>query len=234
MSNTGSYYFQLPEIIENDRCRIYVSVFNLSIPYSFYNINQNNNILYYQVLGVPSGISTLTIPYGNYTAYNLVKYIQENLQNGLTISYSNITHKVSFTHTTNNFKLLVTGSSILEVLGFTNNMVYNSTSYSLVSPYVLNLNTNNCICIMTNIETPNITSCALNNRKVLLSIPVNCNPNEYISWNNNGSLYRINTYSNILDYLEIMIVNQHHQLLDLNNVPFIITLDCISVLELEG
>lgn len=234
MTNTGSYYFQLPEIIENDRSRIYISVFNLSIPYSFYNINKSNNVLSYQVLGTPNGIINLNIPYGNYNEYTLTQYINNNLQNNLTVSYNSITNKMTFSHTTNNFKLLVNQNSILEALGFTNDVIYNSIDYNLVSPYVVNLNTNNCICIMTNLETPNITSCAINNRKILLSIPVNANPKGLITWNNNGSLYRINTYTNTLDYLEIILVNQHHQLIDLNNVPFIITLDCVSVLELEG
>ena len=232
-TNTGSYYFQLPEIVENDRVRIYINVFSASIPYSFYNINNNNNLLAVQVLGVQNQYQSLYVPYGNYTAYTLTQYINSQLNNNLTISYSSITNKVTFSHATNDFKLLGS-STILGVLGFKESTLYNSISYSLTSTYVVNLLTNNCLCIMSNFETPNITSCALNNRKVLLSIPVNANPNQMITYFSNGSNYRINTYTNIIDSIEIMIVNQHHQLVDLNNVPFIITLDCISVVELEG
>ena len=42
----------------DDRYSIHLSVINLSIPYSFYNINSTNNVLFYQELTSPSVTNT--------------------------------------------------------------------------------------------------------------------------------------------------------------------------------
>jgi hypothetical protein len=51
--NTGECYYYLPVGNINSQNHLYVSVLSASIPYTFYQVNSNNNRLYYYVETVP-------------------------------------------------------------------------------------------------------------------------------------------------------------------------------------
>jgi hypothetical protein len=102
-------YFEIPS--DNT---IYLSVHHAVIPYSFYNVNQNNNTLSYVFGG---SIITGTIPIGNYTANTLLTALKTLLP--LTVTYSSITNKFTFTHATLNFSFLKANSTCLGLMGFT-------------------------------------------------------------------------------------------------------------------
>ena len=101
---------------------LFVSVVHTNIPYSFYNINSNNNFLSYTINSITY---TLTITKGNYNALNLVSFINSNLQTGFTCSYNSITNKITFTNSTLEFQLNI-NSSILGVLGITSSNLISS------------------------------------------------------------------------------------------------------------
>ena len=78
----------------SDKYTIYLSVVNAVIPYSFYNVNSTNNILYYQELTSPTVTNTtIFIPYGNYNVNQLATYLAQNLPR-TNVSYDPIKNKL--------------------------------------------------------------------------------------------------------------------------------------------
>ena len=121
--------FNLPLIEIPDGFHIYLSVVSCLIPFSFYNINNSNNNLYYSFDS--STMTNLTIPIGNYNVNDLVKYFKSNMV-GFTISYNQNSNKLTFSHSLNNF-MFMSNSTCLSILGFNDNTTVISTSLSLTS-----------------------------------------------------------------------------------------------------
>jgi hypothetical protein len=69
--------YNLPLIEIPDGFHIYLSVVSCLIPYSFYNINNRNNVLQYSFDGIT--INTLSIPIGNYNVDSLLSALKSNL-----------------------------------------------------------------------------------------------------------------------------------------------------------
>jgi hypothetical protein len=74
-----------------------VSVLSASIPYTFYQVNNNNNRLYYYVGTVPY---TIVVPAGNYNVYTFISTLN-NLMTGFNTTYNAVTGKLTFTNTNN-------------------------------------------------------------------------------------------------------------------------------------
>ena len=99
-SNNNLYNFILPNLEIADGNYIYLSVQYASIPYSFYNINTTNNTLNYTLNAVNY---TVTITSGNYNITQLITFLKSSMS-GFTISYNSLTNKITFSHSTYNFK----------------------------------------------------------------------------------------------------------------------------------
>ena len=107
-----------PQVIPSYRLRdiTAISVLEAQIPYTFYTINANNNLLYMRPYSGSTGLGvlTLTIPPGNYTSTTIGPAIVAAVSAGITpifasnfsVTYSTLTGKLSFTHSTNFFDLL--------------------------------------------------------------------------------------------------------------------------------
>ena len=209
--------FELPNIKIKNQHHIHISVANAIIPYSFYNVNSSNNILYYIINGIPS---TLTILPGNYNAIQLASYFASNMVN-FSCSYSSITNTFTFTNTVNDFTFSFV-SSCLKTLGFYNIDTVSSNK-TLTSVFCANLQSNQCIHIKSNFLTGNINSSNIYLQDTLCSIPINTAPNSNIVFFNTED-FSTNLYSNILNDIVIKIVNQDNFILDLNNLDWSITL----------
>lgn len=107
------------------------------LPHSFYIINSYNNKLFYTI----GSMFSITIPEGNYNAFNLMTTMQSLfLANGHTITptFNRINGKITYTGTTN-FTFNASNSTILKVLGFLPSINSSSISNVLASPFPLNL-----------------------------------------------------------------------------------------------
>ena len=127
---------QLPDLtFHHDHIQqIYLSVAHCEIPNSFYIVNYTNNFI------VVNNI-TYTIPVGNYNASNMITAILALLPVGFSISYSNITNKYTWSHTS---AFTINASSpaclINSVLGLGSVDIVSSVSfpYTAVLPFVVN------------------------------------------------------------------------------------------------
>ena len=83
-----------------------IAVRNAQLPVSFYTINMNNNVLYYNILTVDYFI---TIPEGNYDAFQLIDELKRQFllnTHTFTITFNSIDGYLSFSNSTNNFIFL--------------------------------------------------------------------------------------------------------------------------------
>lgn len=196
---------------------IFISVTSCNIPYSFYNINSNNNVLSYTINSITY---SLTISQGNYNALNLVSFLNTNLQSGLSCSYNSITNKITFVNTLYDFTINIT-STCLSILGFKNNLI--SLSKKLIGDLVLNLQTVQTIYMITNLTVGNLCVCNLNKTNILASIPITTGPNTNIQYiNQNG--FKNNLYNNVINEIHLKLVDEHHKAIDLNTLHWSCTL----------
>ena len=101
----------------------YVSLNELTIPNTDYNISKNNNTL---VLTDKTGTNTpFTVTPGNYTVSSFMTALNAAFQaattvsfRGIVVTYSDITNRFPFTHSSSYFLRIVSTSTMNSVLGF--------------------------------------------------------------------------------------------------------------------
>jgi hypothetical protein len=208
--------FDLPSIEIQNQHHIHLSVVNAIIPYSFYNVNDSNNILMYVIDNV---LFTINISQGNYNSIQLASYLQSHMQN-FTVQYNAITNKFLFKHSSSDFELSCL-STCLKMLGL---ILIVSTDKQLHSYYCSNLSPVQCLHIQSNFLTGNINSSSIYQQNTICTIPVNAAPNSNIVYENNGSVFTSNLFSNILNDIVIKIVDQDNNILNLNGLDWSITI----------
>ena len=212
--------YNLPLIEIPDGFHIYLSVVSCLIPYSFYNININNNVLQYSFDGI--NLITLTIPIGNYNVNSLLSALKTNISSAFTITYDNIKNKFTFTHTTNDF-MFMSSSTCLQILGFNNNITILSTSLSLTSINCVNVYSIRSIQVNSNLITYNINKVQKNNFCILCSVPITCTPFSLIEYINRTN-FKTNLFLNKISNIKIKLTDDNGNLIDLNGCHYSLTL----------
>jgi hypothetical protein len=225
-ANADKYYnnsvsdceFLLPPIEIPDGFHIYLSVQNVSIPYSFYNINSSTNKLSYTL---NNSVIILTLINGNYNITQLVTYLTSIMSN-FTITYNIITNKLTFVHSTYDFTFN-NASTCLLMLGFTSLISYTSSSLSLISVNCVNIQSIKRINLASNLITYNINKSTTNNYSILCSVPVNKPSFSVIEYNNLNN-FRTNLFINNISTIKIKLIDENGNLIDLNGCHFCVTI----------
>lgn len=217
---TSNCIFHLPPIVKPKNSRIYLSVESASIPYSFYNIDGFNDTLIYSVGGGSNIV--ITIPQGNYNVTTLRTYLLTAMPN-FTITYTSMNNTFTFTHSSNDFSFK-SNSTCMEILGFEENFIHDSSSRSLTSSCSINLFTIRNIYIQSNnLIVDNINHATPNNSSILCSIPLTTGQNSIINYTNNNIQSRIDSVRNFT-LLHLCLTDQDGDILDLNGVHWSCTL----------
>jgi hypothetical protein len=211
--------FQTKNILPNNTNVIYneCCVQNLTVPISWYIINEYNNILNYTVDTVPFSIF---INYGNYNGQSLIELLQTLfLNNGqtMTILLSQTTGVLTFIISSGIFVFL-SSSSCREILGFTSTL--SSASNQIKMTYPLNLLGSQKLCVYSS-ALVNHNSDPYGN--IILTVPINQTQNSMLSYENKSGHSFILGIDNV-QQIDISLKNEQGQFLDLNNIPFSITL----------
>lgn len=235
-NSTSSCTFNLPNIEVRQDEKAYVNVKQAVIPFSWYNVNETNNILN-MLIGIHS--YSISIPFGNYNINQLISYLSSQFLNfpgndkGLTIAYSIQTNKLTFTHIHHTLQLLAT-STCFELLGFNENTQYNATNtsgtiYVLTSVNGINLFVVRQVYIASdNFILNNVNASNPNDSNILASVSVTGNPNSVIQYENTTTRHLIHHLNNITN-LQIKLLDQDSDLLNLNGVNWSVTLELIIV-----
>jgi hypothetical protein len=193
-----------------------IRITHAEIPYAFYIINNNNNLL---------SLSTgnITIPVGNYNANTLITQLSSQFPSGMTMTF-NTTNGLFTISYSSPFSINVSSTCGL-LFGFTSGIVYNSTSNAIQMPYPCNLlGTKNLYIKFTNYLFDNLNP-ATKDKVTLANIPVNVPCYNLIMYNNMstiGTIIKNLTYPYQI-YLEIR--DDDGNLVDFNNIDFNITVE---------
>jgi len=131
--------FEIPRFITKQSNILYhtLKLLHAEIPYSFYIVNETNNLIYL-VINLIS--YNFTIPVGNYNAFLLLDILND-INNQITFSLNNSNGKYSINSNVS-FSVLNT-STILKLIGGQLNTTYNAllinNKYSLDFPFGVNL-----------------------------------------------------------------------------------------------
>lgn len=226
--NPANSVYYLPVIEIPDGHYIYLSLQNASIPYSFYSLTAADSTFSFGL--VAGAITTYNVPEGNYTITQLVAVIQAAMGASYTVSYSPITSKLLFTHSSSNF--IIYANTINHILGFSKTTNTTSVGNSLYGRDCVNLNQIRALNIEVNFPTYNINVAQPYNQNILATIPVYVAPFSIITYQNNNN-FRTNLYVNKLDQIQVRIIDNNGVLINLNGIQYQMTLqlDCIKFTE---
>ena len=222
--STNHCEYIMPRIEIDSQYHFILSVVNASIPYSFYNVNENNNKMNWVQDPYNTFVeNNITIPVGNYTINQFVSKLQ-TLITPLTVTYDNITNKMTFTHPTHSFAFFSSSNTCFQLIGFSD-----TNHYSPISPR--NLTSNICcsmfsvrsLCLCSNIITDNIHINKPAMQSILASLPVNCGANGIITYNNTN-IFKMNLFTNIFKTIVIKFMDQDGNRVNLNGCHYNLTL----------
>jgi hypothetical protein len=228
-SGTSSNFILKYDLRQFYKCeRYYIS--SLIMPFSYYVVNSNNNVLLFLHPTVGGGSTTITITAGNYTPSELVTTIQtalDAISAGLwTISYNTKTGKFSFSTGATSFGFNATSSSSIlhNLMGF-DQTTYTASTSTKTSTNVADLSGPKYIYLKSNAlafksqHEPISSNSQLQN--IILGIPVEVNAFDTIVYKNYNDSSNPNPYErqfpNIID---IQLVDESNVPIDLNGCDF--------------
>ena len=223
--------FEIPRFITKQSNILYHSIklLHAEIPYSFYIINETNNVIN---LVIDSINHFFTVPVGNYNAFTLLTVLN-TIDNKITFTLKNSTGKY---YIDSNFTISVLSSStLLKIIGGISNTTYNAIAidnkYVLNFPFAVNLLGTKNIYIKCNLILENLQT-KTNDSQTLKSIPVNVPPFGLILYNNNENIETLVKNSQI-DNLNIEIVDDDDNLINMNNQDWTICIELKTTLQVS-
>ena len=223
--------FEIPRFITKQSNILYHSIklLHAEIPYSFYIINETNNVIN---LVIDTINHFFTVPVGNYNAFTLLTVLN-TIDNKILFTLNNSTGKY---HIDSNFIFSVLSSSTLtKIIGGISNTTYNAVlinnKYVLNFPFAVNLLGTKNIYIKCNLILENLQT-KTNDSQTLKSIPVNVPPFGLILYNNNENIETLVKNSQI-DNLNIEIVDDDDNLINMNNQDWTICIELKTTLQVS-
>ena len=196
---------------------------------SLYNVNEYNSRLSLTVNGTTY---INTFPYGNYNSSTLATAFASLFSaSGFSITFNRLTNAFTIVHTTYTFTLN-SGSSIGQVMGFSNSTSYASTLKSLVLPFCCNFNGfQNLNIHLTNLATQNFDSYNACFSTIVQSVPIipNCTTINFMK----QFEYQFPIYTNNIDYIEIALLDDRENELNFMNGQWNMTLCFSSVINIQ-
>lgn len=208
------FYFDTPITVE-PFINILVKISSAVFPISMYVINNNNNKLY-----ISNTLYTLTN--GNYSTYTLRDHLNTLLSSAsITVSYSNITNKFTFTKASS-FTINST-STCLHELGFADSTAYSGTS--IVSPYMADLSGVKNIYVCSDLCVNNIDTSNKAFSNILLSLPVAVVKYGLNVYQNSDPASFTKVIGKNINSLTLNIYDEKLQYIDFNNVDWTMTFE---------
>jgi len=213
--------FNIPNLIKDEKNILYntVSIVHCEIPYSFYIINEYNNLL---------SLSTgdIYIDFGNYNANSLITYLKPKLPVNMNISLNSSNGVFTLIYN-QQFQIYET-TTVYKVLGLQKKN-YISLNNSIIFDYPCNFLGTKNLYIKSNIILDNFNS-TTKDYITLSNIPVSVEPFSIVLYNNYSNSKHIIKNKN-LDNIEIKIYDDDNNLIDMNSIDWSITLEIESYIN---
>jgi hypothetical protein len=220
------FIFRNPIILNKNAYEMRVSVVNCQIPISYYLINSTNNKFNITVNGITT---SYYFKVGNYNVNSFITEWTNSIGAGWTLTYSNISNKITFGYT-QNFTFSDDINSLFGIIGFKKGTSYSSSSNLLICPYVVNFSGITRLNIKSNCFTlNNVDSYNKTINRTIACIPVSSIING-ISYYNNFTNYKNIFKNHEISTINIEIYDDFKNLIDFNNIDWTMTLqiDVIS------
>lgn len=217
--DTGICVYEFPQIDIPDGAYIYLSLQNAVIPYSFYSINENNNVF---IIYSNSTTYTITVQPGNYNIQQMISALSSGLGGLFTLTYNSITNKITITNVSYEFTVKKEGT-LNNALGFMETSDSVSTSQTLTGHHCVNLNQIRAINIDIDMPTYNINVAQPLNQNVLATIPVVVQPFGMIYYSNDNN-FRVNMFCCKMNMIRIKLLDNQNNLINLNGTNYQMTL----------
>jgi len=198
--------------------RTYLSLLSCEIPYSFYQINDSNNVLNYSSNGTNK---TLTVPAGNYNATTLNNVLTSAfLQNGDTTMVITLNTTSGYFIFNSSTAFSFYPSPISPLLGLGKSAIhatFNNSQYFLTPPYPLNLITARNINVQSSaFQTFTYSSSTGTFNNTIQNLTINCPPFGLITYQNPNQNNTHIMRQNLINAVDIQITDQNYNLLDFN------------------
>ena len=203
---------------------IAVSLLDAEIPFSFYQVNANNNLLSGSIGG--SNFS-FTMNAGNYTAPELVAELNASFTNAsltCVLTYSKITNKITLTAGSGAAIVLNASSTALGLIGFHSNGVLSGTT-TLVSSQGVNVNPiRNVYVKLQNLNIRNRYNKSTS--KVIAKVPIDVERNGVVFYtaHSNISSYILDP---LIDTIELILCDELERELDFNLMSYSLCLGLV-------
>ena len=215
------------QIIAGKNQGINISVMSFSMLNSMYNVNptiKNNTFILEQrnLSNVLVSSTTITIPYGNYTAYTLRDALNGLLANKITVVYNVATNSYTYTNTDNTKIFYIIPNKCNKLLGI------NETTQILTSGtsggYINLVNFSHIIIKSPSLEFEDLTQdniSTTDNIMTISNILFVCNkqdfqPFQMISYKNEdgGDSYSFNVINKNISHLNFILYNENNQIIE--------------------
>jgi len=209
----------------NDK-QYFIRIENVKIPVSFYNLNSNYDTFNFTLS--TSGAQTITLTHGNYTIDELISELETQMDailNGFTITYNEITQKVSIQNGTAQNITAISGNG-WRLIGFESTQTI-AAAATVVGNNVAYTNTTSCLkLVISNLVSNNVYSNSIdegtfkttNLQNVSVNIPVKEIRNEFVFVENHmGPMQKMPNISSIKN-LNIRLVDVYNNVVDLNGL----------------
>lgn len=228
---TTNYTYSLKEaIIVPENMNLLLSLYDATIPHSFYNITSNNQLINFEVDGV---VVPLLITAGNYSANALRNLMKTTLQTPVSITTANIeytreTLKFTFSYTGSATSVKILSSSTgLSLIGLVGEIVIpKSPLVAVSSTNAVDLNDSiHGLYLRQNLSTKgalDIQQGTFSN--ILARIPITTNSGGIIFFTPNSNTHETMVSVPMIQTIGIRLTDDKNRTIDLNGLHFQISI----------
>lgn len=202
-----------------------VGVVSVIIPYTYYNINNNNNAMGLSISGHNYPVSLTN---GNYTSSSFTSMLNTQLGVSAGITFSSsisaTTGLLGITANNSNPSFGITGYPWLGTTQTTT--LYNSVGSALTLPVPINLSGTPYIDVRADLPLSSVNSKDFN-RYLLARVPINTTPFNSIFYTNDNFNY-VNTQTENINSLQLSLFDADGNQMDLNQHTWQIVLEVSS------
>lgn len=232
---TTNFLYSLKEpVIVPDHMNLLLSLQTATIPYSFYNVGNHNNIFKFEISGVTSLTFDLPLVNGNYSANGLLNLLKTHLQTDASITtaiitYSRETLKFSFSYDGSATSVKILGTSTArELIGLKEGTDIVFTTYpaaGFLSPNAIDLNDSiHGLYIRQNLATKGTLDTEQGTfSNILARIPITTNAGGIIFYNP-SNIHETMISVPMIQTIGIRLTDDKHRSIDLNGLNFQISL----------
>lgn len=217
-NSTATFNLSRPIEVPSDY-GILVSCITATIPYSFWSVP--NSIVIPITYGVSNTARNLTIKAGNYSALQVATQLTD-ATSGLTVTYDSALGTFLFATGATN-QVTFPAQAVNAIIGMPvagQTIPINSSAQAPQAPQILGTK---AIQVNTSIPLDTVTAGSGNNL-TLCYIPVNANPNNFISYAPNANAIKQHTTTNYITSIDISLCDESGALLDFKGVPWAVDL----------